>query len=927
MNRLVYESEGKQVEIRLSNRPVSLGRSDESDHKLPTKMASRIHAQVFPRDRGWWVEDLASSNGTIVNGNRIQKPMPLVPGDVIAIGDVKITYEGEAAQPQASPDHLTARIVYTPEKGKPAVDTLIRDRITIGRKPDNTLQIDLKVVSGQHCEILNRQGAYVFRDLGSSNGSFIGDKRVTEHTLRNGDVIVLGKKVPLYFVDPAGATEAPAPAPAAKPAPVKAGMPEITPEHLPPRQVSKPGSSAANASDRGVFKPVGDAKPKASVNPIPHIAVGLGLGGLFLLAGWLLGSVIGGLKNRPVDTPNERTPEAALADSAMSFEGVIDDGGNPEGWTASFEGKGGKAELLADATDPFDGERSLSVRATGVAGPGTLVLQTKQARELDLGGGFQLTMAMKGEGVSKIAVALSSIDETGAVMTLASGSFVGIKGTQWGQFSMTGTTLTPAPKNAQLRLLVAGSFSHLWLDRIELAKTAEPGSIYPFEKLDAPNLTLGFDSKRQAQAVATNTGGKRVRFQPVLLSMSDSRLSEPELWSVNKIQPDSVSYSTMLASMGDAAAVQFKAAGHDNGYFTDNGLRLDWDMRQGGGSTLAVDVMLPLPPGATIGIADRRGYPMVLDREQIHAYAYATISELMVNETGLSVSFPRGAVVWFDMSRPGELVATVRAARDTERKTMQIDVNTRPLMFARLYDRLYDEAMRLMDTQYYSAAEVRLRYLTSNNRADADLPVLRRAGEKLKEIAAHRVELSARVESAWEKATDQRSKPTLQAAEGLVRQYIAEFPGDDVIDTMNDRLSQIDTWLAEIALQARTPAELQAAEITAKSLYSAADQSFKQGNILLALVMLETIFKDFSDTSQYHNAQALHREIEEQLDDPAEQNRVIDEELKGIDEDIKFKDYERGRNRCLALFKRFPTTERTRDIMKRLRAIEDAFEG
>ena len=65
MNRLVYESEGKQHEIRLSNRPVSLGRSDEADQQLPTKLASRIHAQVFPRERGWWVEDLASSNGTI----------------------------------------------------------------------------------------------------------------------------------------------------------------------------------------------------------------------------------------------------------------------------------------------------------------------------------------------------------------------------------------------------------------------------------------------------------------------------------------------------------------------------------------------------------------------------------------------------------------------------------------------------------------------------------------------------------------------------------------------------------------------------------------------------------------------------------------------------------------------------------------------
>ena len=290
MNRLVYESEGKQHEIRLSNRPVSLGRSDEADQQLPTKLASRIHAQVFPRERGWWVEDLASSNGTIVNGNRIQKPMPLVPGDVITIGDVKLTYEGEAAQPKGPPDHLIARIVYTAEKGKPPIDTLIRDRVTIGRKPDNSLQIDAKVVSGQHCEILNRQGAYLLRDLNSSNGTFINDERITEHTLRNGDVIVLGKKIQVYFIDPAGASE-----PQQQPQEPAGGPPkgpEITPEHLPPRKVAKPGSSAAGASDRGVFKPVGESQAKRKVNPIPHVAVGIGLGALFVLVGWIAGDLL-----------------------------------------------------------------------------------------------------------------------------------------------------------------------------------------------------------------------------------------------------------------------------------------------------------------------------------------------------------------------------------------------------------------------------------------------------------------------------------------------------------------------------------------------------------------------------------------------------------------------------------------------------------
>ena len=920
MNRLTYEANGKQIEVRLSNRPVSFGRSDEADHPLPTKAASRIHAQVFPRERGWWVEDLSSSNGTLINGNKIAKPMPLVSGDVITIGEVKLKFEGETAQPKGPPDHLIARLVFQPDKAKPPVETLIRDRLTIGRRPDNTLQIDDKAVSGNHCEILNRQGAYFLRDLGSSNGTMIGSKKITEHTLRNGDVLVLGKKISIYFVDPAGH------APPQPSEPEPQAKPEITPEHLPPRAAVKAPSSAEGASNRGAFKPVGAPEPK-KLNPLPHIAVGVGLAILFVLAGWLLGSVIAGVRNNPTPDPNVRVPDPALADPAMSFEGEIDNGGNPAGWSASFEAKGGaKAELLSDPEDPFDGQRSLRVSVKDVSGTGTLVLQTTQARKLDLGGAFQFSVALRGEGASKVAVALSALNEKGDVVTLAAGSFVGVKGTSWGQFTMSGMTLKPVPADAQLRLLVAGSFSRLWIDRLELTKTVDELATRPFRDMDAPNLSLTFDERLTAQAVVTNSDGRIARFQPVLISSSDTHLSESELWAVSAVKPDSITYSAMLPSTGDAAAARVKAAGYYNGYFNDHGLRMEWEMTQGIASALAVQVILPMPPGAAVAVADRRGYPMVLEKNAIHAYPYSTLSEIMVNGTGLSVSFPRGAVVWFDLSRPGELIATVRSASEADRKTVKLDITSRPLMFARMYERLLDEAARLQEAEHYSAAEVRLQYLTNPLRADSDLPVVATARQRLQEIAVHRVDLREKMDTAWETAQTARNRRTVNEAKSLVMRYIAEFPGDDLIDDLSSRLDRIETWLAEIAVEGRTPAEMKIAETTAKQLYEAADESFKGNNLLLALVMLETIMKDFADTSQYNNARALKSDIEKRLNDPAEETRVIDKELAGIDEDIKFQDWDRGRKRCLALFKRFPNSTRTRDIMKRLRTIENAFD-
>ena len=56
---------------------------------------------------------------------------------------------------------------------------------TIGRHPDNTLQILDRIVSKEHAQVLRQpDGRFLFRDLGSLNGSFLRGERVNEHILR-----------------------------------------------------------------------------------------------------------------------------------------------------------------------------------------------------------------------------------------------------------------------------------------------------------------------------------------------------------------------------------------------------------------------------------------------------------------------------------------------------------------------------------------------------------------------------------------------------------------------------------------------------------------------------------------------------------------------------------------------------------------------
>ena len=70
----------------------TMGRSDEADIHIDDPFASSAHARIFLRGEYMYVEDMASTNGTYLNGRQLKTAERLKMADVIRIGDTEYRY-------------------------------------------------------------------------------------------------------------------------------------------------------------------------------------------------------------------------------------------------------------------------------------------------------------------------------------------------------------------------------------------------------------------------------------------------------------------------------------------------------------------------------------------------------------------------------------------------------------------------------------------------------------------------------------------------------------------------------------------------------------------------------------------------------------------------------------------------------------------
>jgi sigma-B regulation protein RsbU (phosphoserine phosphatase) len=80
----------------------TLGRAPGCQIPLADASISRQHAQVVAREDEWWVQDLQSKNGTKLNGEAIQKPERLKPGDRVEVGPCTLLFSADKSSGQGA---------------------------------------------------------------------------------------------------------------------------------------------------------------------------------------------------------------------------------------------------------------------------------------------------------------------------------------------------------------------------------------------------------------------------------------------------------------------------------------------------------------------------------------------------------------------------------------------------------------------------------------------------------------------------------------------------------------------------------------------------------------------------------------------------------------------------------------------------------
>ena len=162
-----------------------------SDNQLVINDASvdSLHAKIFAEDEKYILKDNNSAHGCFINGQRITQK-EILPGDILRFGDIELIvldprklHEQDDAS-QSAPWRLVSDSSWLP--GKTFI--IMPDRaVIIGRTEQCDITIPGTHLSRRHTELRIQGSQLLIKDLGSSNGTFLNDKSITEAMAENGD--------------------------------------------------------------------------------------------------------------------------------------------------------------------------------------------------------------------------------------------------------------------------------------------------------------------------------------------------------------------------------------------------------------------------------------------------------------------------------------------------------------------------------------------------------------------------------------------------------------------------------------------------------------------------------------------------------------------------------------------------------------------
>ncbi|MGC4116389.1 MAG: FHA domain-containing protein [Myxococcales bacterium] len=180
MTRLFFRSaDGQERTLELAS-TATVG-SAEADLVLADPSVAGRHCRFTLDARGAvWLEDLGSTTGTYLAGQKIADKVQVPEGAAVTLGRWTATVDRALVLVVASPRKLFSH-------------PLDQDRVLVGSGPTADLLIDHPSVSARHAQLSKVAGKLSLLDLGSSGGTFVNGSQVSTATVEPGDVLRFGE--------------------------------------------------------------------------------------------------------------------------------------------------------------------------------------------------------------------------------------------------------------------------------------------------------------------------------------------------------------------------------------------------------------------------------------------------------------------------------------------------------------------------------------------------------------------------------------------------------------------------------------------------------------------------------------------------------------------------------------------------------------
>ncbi len=195
-------------DVRIEDGSAEAGRDASTAIRLRDALVSRRHGRFELRVDGWHYADTGSRNGSFLNGERLEPNHDtlLRQGDTLRLGTALLVvsnaggagHVSRASLPAVTEPPIPETAAAGWEAAPSGAEAVVQPRLLrIGRAEDNDLVLGDPLVSGHHLEAWIEGGALHVRDLGSRNGTFLGEEPITETILPPEGVLRLGRDTTL----------------------------------------------------------------------------------------------------------------------------------------------------------------------------------------------------------------------------------------------------------------------------------------------------------------------------------------------------------------------------------------------------------------------------------------------------------------------------------------------------------------------------------------------------------------------------------------------------------------------------------------------------------------------------------------------------------------------------------------------------------